>query len=94
MYRNDSEVSDQKASALTSCTAFLLAKMFRSFLDRIAPEKALLTQSVLQRIRFMLSTEHYLVLGPSQAVTFKGKDVAAPLALRRGLMNLVLQVNA
>lgn len=94
MYRNDSEVSDQKASAVTSCTAFLLAKSFRSFLDRIAPEKALPTLSVLQRIQFMLSTRHYLVLGRSQAVVFKGKDVAAPLALMRGLMNLVLQVNA
>lgn len=89
MHRNDSEVSDQKASAVTSCTAFLLAKSFRSFLARIAPEKALLTQTVLQRIRFMLSTEHYLVLGSSRAVVFKGKDVAAPLALMRGLMNLV-----
>ena len=41
-----------------------------------------------------LFTGHYLVLGRSQAVVFKGKDVAAPLALMRGLMNLVLQVNA
>ena len=95
MYRNDSEISDQKASAVTSCTAFLLSKSFQSFFfNKIDPEKALPTLNVFEQIHFMLSTGHYLVLGRSQAVVFKGKDVAAPLALMRGLMNLVLQVNA
>lgn len=71
---------------------WLLLLLF--FFNKIDPEKALPTLNVLEQIHFMLSTGHYLVLGRSQAVVFKGKDVAAPLALMRGLMNLVLQVNA
>ena len=62
-------------------------KASRVFFNKIDPEKALPTLNVFEQI-------HFLVLGRSQAVVFKGKDVAAPLALMRGLMNLVLQVNA
>ena len=69
-------------------------KASRVFFNKIDPEKALPTLNVFEQIHFMLSTGHYLVLGRSRAVVFKGKDVAAPLALMRGLMNLVLQVNA
>lgn len=95
-YRNDSEVSDQKQVQSLPALPSSYQKLSQScffFLTKLILRVPLNTECIRTNTFYVV----YRALfgsGRSQAVVFKGKDVAAPLALMRGLMNLVLQVNA